>query len=73
MIYKQDSECNNWDFTKVEMREKARAYVISNKPPFLIGSPPCDQWSIMQNLNTDKLDEETKRLLILAGVKNPKK
>ena len=52
-----------WDFTKAEMRAKARKHVLQNKPLWIIGSPPCDQWSIMQNLNKHKVSdhERTKR------------
>ena len=42
---------------------------MKNKPLFIIGSPPCDQSSIMQNLNNGKRDpEEVRRKMIEAKV-----
>ncbi len=56
------------DFTKTSNRQKARKYVNKNKPMFVIGSPPCDQWSIMQNLCNGKRDAECrKRKMIEAA------
>ena len=43
--------------------------MTKHKPLFIIGSPPCDQWSIMQNLNKDKCDpNEVSRKLIEAKI-----
>ena len=40
-----------------------------NKPLLIIGSPPCDQWSIMQNLNEGKREpEEVNRKLVEARI-----
>ena len=51
-------EGNPWNFTKTKQRQKAREYVRKNKPLFIIGSPPCDQWSIMQNLNNGNVNQK---------------
>ena len=40
-----------WDFSKEEMRQRARQLVIENKPYVVIGSPPCTAFSHIQNLN----------------------
>ena len=32
---------NSWDFTRPDMRAKARALLLEEKPFLLIGSPPC--------------------------------
>ena len=37
----EDDEGQNWDFTRVEMRKKAQAFLLKEKPPVLIGSPPA--------------------------------
>ena len=50
------SNGNHWDFRQSTHREKIRSYVRTHKPMWIIGSPPCDQWSIMQNLNNGKCD-----------------
>lgn len=58
-----------WNFTNSKQRQKAREHVIKSKPLFIIGSPPCDQWSIMQNLNNLKTDpKEVKRKMIEARI-----
>ena len=64
-----DPQGKPWDFTKAERRQEAREYVVKRKPLFIIGSPPCDQWSIMQNLNKDKREQsEVSRKLIEARI-----
>ena len=35
----EDEEGQSWDFTRLEMREKARALLLTTKPLLLIGSP----------------------------------
>ena len=59
-----DGEGTPWDFSKVERRNAAIRKVIEEKPLFVIGSPMCDQWSIMQNANKHKWSQEerTQRL-----------
>merc|ERR1739836_329887 len=48
-----------WDFTLIEMRNKAARKVMEDKPLVLIGSPPCTDWSALMNLNRDKMDPDT--------------
>eukprot|EP00973_Karenia_brevis_P023183 3193485-Karenia_brevis.AAC.1 len=36
----RDEQGQPWDFTKVEMRNKAIRRVINERPLFVIGSPP---------------------------------
>ena len=68
-INTNDTNGEPWNFMKSSIRQKAREYVKNNKPMFIIGSPPCDQWSIMQNLNNNKRDpEDIKRKLIEARI-----
>ena len=55
-ISQPDQYGNSWDFRLSSHRQKAREYVNKNKPKWIIGSPPCDQFSIMQNLNQHKVD-----------------
>ena len=58
-IMHADEDGHIWDFTKSDMREKARRYVSERKPLSIIGSPPCDPFSIMQNVN-QRTPEQTK-------------
>ena len=51
----EDDEGQSWDFTRAEMREKARALVLKTKPLLLIGSPPCTQFCSWQTLNAARL------------------
>ena len=68
-INTNDSDGKAWDFTKASMRQKPREYVNKHRPLFIIGSPPCDQWSIMQNLNKGKTSpEEVQKTLIEARI-----
>ena len=50
-ITTKDDAGNYWDFNDVKMREKARNYIIKNKPLLLIGSPMCTAYSILQKMN----------------------
>merc|ERR1712242_435708 len=40
-----------WDFTKAADRERARAQIRREKPFLVVGSPPCTEFSSVQNLN----------------------
>ena len=42
---------NGWDFDLGEHRRRAVRQLREEKPTLLIGSPPCTQFSILQNLN----------------------
>lgn len=57
-ICTKDEDGRPWDFTQVEMRNRAARKLIENKPLLLIGSPPCTEWSIPMNLNWDKMDPD---------------
>ena len=50
-----DENGNAWDFTRADMREKAKALVLRAKPYVLIGSPPCTAFSSWQHLNAARL------------------
>ena len=50
-----DAEGNAWDFTRADMREKAKALVMREKPFVLIGSPPCTAFSSWQHINAARL------------------
>ena len=47
-----------WDFTRAGMRNKAARLFLEDKPVVLMGSPPCTDWSVLMNLNWDKVDPE---------------
>ena len=62
-----DSTGKCWNFALSSDREKARKHVSEKKPMFIIGSPPCDPFSIMQNLNSGKCDPLEQQRKIVAG------
>ena len=43
-----------WDFSKEEMKSKARAKLRKQKPDLLVGSPMCTLYSAWQRLNKNK-------------------
>ena len=51
----ENDEGQSWDFTRTEMREKARALLLKEKPLVLIGSPPCTSFCNWQSLNAARL------------------
>ena len=51
----EDEEGQSWDFTRLEMREKARALLLTTEPLLLIGSPPCTSFCSWQTLNAARL------------------
>ena len=55
-----DEEGQSWDFTRAEMREKARALLLKEKLLVLIGSPPCTSFCSWQSLNAARLGWTTK-------------
>ena len=51
-----NEEGNAWDFTRADMRVKAKALVMREKPFVLIGSPPCTAFSSWQHFNAARMD-----------------
>ena len=51
----EDENGESWDFTRADMRAKARALLLEEKPFLLIGSPPCTAFSSWQALNVARL------------------
>ena len=47
----EDENGDTWDFTREDMREKARSKVRNEKPKVLIGSPSCTAYCSWQSLN----------------------
>ena len=45
-----------WDFTKSEDRKKAWKQIIEEQPFMIIGSPPCTLFSVLQAINTKKME-----------------
>ena len=50
-----DDEGNPWDFTKLELKNKAIRKVLKDEPLVLLGSPPCTEWSTVMNVNWPEL------------------
>ena len=51
----EDENGDSWDFTRSDMRAKARALLLEEKPFLLIGSPPCTAFCSWQALNAARL------------------
>ena len=53
-----DEDGNSWDFTKEQMKEKARVKVRTEEPMLLIGSPSCTAFCAWQALNAARVDRD---------------
>ena len=61
LVQQNDIETNDesgqpWDFDKVEQRNRCMRQILEQKPAFLVGSPMCTAFSILQGLNRAKMD-----------------
>ena len=60
----QDEDGDSWDFTRADMRSKARNMVINLKPLFVVGSPPCTafcNWNVLNAARLGWTDQEIRR------------
>ena len=60
----QDEAGNSWDFTRADMRAKAREMVTTLKPLFVVGCPPCTAFCNWNTLNAARhgwTDQEIRR------------
>ena len=55
-IETKDELGNPWDFDKPEQRNKCIKEILTQRPAFLIGSPMCTAFSILQGLNRSRMD-----------------
>ena len=53
-----DTDGRAWNFDEEEMRTRARNKFDTENPLFLIGSPPCTQYSPLQALSANRRDPE---------------
>ena len=53
-----DEEGKPWDFSSVQMRNKAARKVLKEKPTLLIGSPPCTDLSRLTSINWSRMNPE---------------
>jgi hypothetical protein len=51
-----DAHGKVWDFLRADDRERCRRQLAREKPYLVIGSPPCTQYSRLQNLNRGRGD-----------------
>ena len=51
-----------WDFRNKLDRDLAWRYIKEHKPRFVIGSPMCTAYSVLQNLNRGRSEEQDKAL-----------
>ena len=55
-IETNDGTGNPWDFNVPEQRNKCVREILEQRPSFLIGSPVCTMFSILQGLNKARMD-----------------
>ena len=53
-----DEEGKPWDFSSVQMRNKAARKVLEEKPTLLIGSPPCTYFSRLMSITWSRMNPE---------------
>jgi hypothetical protein len=64
-----DASGKVWNFLLAEDRARCRRQLAKEKPYLVIGSPPCTQFSRLQNLNRNRSDpRERRRRLVEAKV-----
>ena len=54
----KDEKGRPWDFSDKATRNRAVRKVVEDEPLFIIGSPPCTDWSTLMNLNWDRMDPD---------------
>ena len=54
----KDENGSEWDFTKLELRNKATRKVIEDQTLFVIGSPSCTYFSQIMKLSWNRMDQE---------------
>ena len=65
-----DDNGEPWDFDKPEQRNKCIAEILTQRPTFLVGSPMCTAFSILQGLNKARMDPAKWELLWNKGVRH---
>ena len=53
-----DEQGQPWDFSSARAREKALKLIDDTMPNLLFLCPPCTMFSVMQNLNFERMTEE---------------
>ena len=56
-----------WNFSKSSDREEAVKYIRENRPTWVIGSPPCTAFSMLQGLNFKKMAPERVKAILNEG------
>ena len=59
-----------WDFDVPEQRNKCIREILAQRPSFLIGSPMCTAFSILQGLNKAKMEPAKWNALWDKGVRH---
>ena len=47
-----------WDFSKLDMRNRALRLLLTTKPVLLVGSPPCTDMGIFRHANFPKMNPD---------------
>ena len=65
-----DEDGKPWDFDVPAQRAKCLRHIQEQKPEFLIGSPMCTAFSILQGLNKWRMDPDKWNALIEKGLRH---
>ena len=65
-----DENGEPWDFDVPAQRAKCARHVMEQKPSFLIGSPMCTAFSVLQGLNKWRIKPEKWEALWEKGVRH---
>ena len=58
-----------WNFLETEDQEKCLAQMEKRNVDAVVVTPPCDQFSVLQNLSKDKGDPEVRKSRLRDGLK----
>ena len=65
-----DENGNPWNFDLQEQRDKCMRHVIEQRPNFLIGSPMCTAFSILQGLNKWRMNPKKWDAMMEKGLRH---
>ena len=69
-IETSDSNGSPWDFDIPEQRNQCVRKILDQRPAFLIGSPMCTAFSILQGLNKARMDPDKYEAMWNKGVRH---
>ena len=65
-----DEDGNPWNFDDLDQRQRAKEKIRNDKPSLLIGSPMCTAFSLIQNLNKERIGPKRWNEVYQYGLKH---